>query len=63
MNLISSIDTLRQQISSWRQNGQRIAFVPTMGNLHNGHLQLVDVAKTRADKVIISIFVNPMQFG
>ncbi|HEY9041405.1 MAG TPA: pantoate--beta-alanine ligase [Rheinheimera sp.] len=63
MNLISSIDTLRQQISSWRQNGQRIAFVPTMGNLHNGHLQLVDVAKTRADKVIVSIFVNPMQFG
>ena len=63
MNLISDIDTLRQQMSSWRKSGERIAFVPTMGNLHNGHLQLVDVAKTRADKVIVSIFVNPMQFG
>lgn len=63
MNLISSIDVLRQQINSWRQHGLRIAFVPTMGNLHNGHLQLVDVAKARADKVIVSIFVNPMQFG
>lgn len=63
MNIISSIDALRQQIKTWRQNGERIAFVPTMGNLHNGHLQLVDVAKAKADRVIVSIFVNPMQFG
>ncbi|MBU1309736.1 MAG: pantoate--beta-alanine ligase [Gammaproteobacteria bacterium] len=63
MKILNSIAALRAQISAWRQNGERIAFVPTMGNLHNGHLKLVDVAKGRADRVIVSIFVNPMQFG
>ena len=63
MKIIDSVPALRAQISAWRQNGERIAFVPTMGNLHNGHLKLVDVAKSRADRVIVSIFVNPMQFG
>ena len=63
MKIINSVPALRAQISAWRQNGERIAFVPTMGNLHNGHLKLVDVAKSRADRVIVSIFVNPMQFG
>lgn len=63
MKILNSIAALRAQISAWRQNGERIAFVPTMGNLHNGHLKLVDVAKSRADRVIVSIFVNPMQFG
>lgn len=63
MKIINSVQALRAQISAWRQNGERIAFVPTMGNLHNGHLKLVDVAKSRADRVIVSIFVNPMQFG
>lgn len=63
MKILNSIAALRAQISAWRQNGERVAFVPTMGNLHNGHLKLVDVAKSRADRVIVSIFVNPMQFG
>lgn len=63
MNILNSIDTLRAQIRIWRKNGETIAFVPTMGNLHQGHLRLVDVAKTKADRVIVSIFVNPMQFG
>ena len=63
MNIVATIDELRSQIASWRRAGDKIAFVPTMGNLHQGHLQLVDVAKSRADKVIVSIFVNPMQFG
>ena len=63
MKILNSIAALRAQISAWRQNGERIAFVPTMGNLHNGHLKLVDVAKSQADRVIVSIFVNPMQFG
>ncbi len=63
MNIISSINDLRVQIRQWRQAGERIAFVPTMGNLHNGHFRLVDIARQHADRVIVSIFVNPMQFG
>lgn len=63
MNILSSIEALRTQIAQWRRQGERIAFVPTMGNLHQGHLKLVDVAKSQADRVIVSIFVNPMQFG
>jgi len=56
------IDALRAVIREFRQQGKRIAFVPTMGNLHNGHLTLVREAKRHADVVIVSIFVNPMQF-
>ena len=63
MNILTSIEALRAQIANWRHNGERIAFVPTMGNLHNGHLTLVDIARQHADRVIVSIFVNPMQFG
>jgi pantoate--beta-alanine ligase len=56
------IDALRAVIREFRQQGKRIAFVPTMGNLHSGHLTLVREAKQHADVVIVSIFVNPMQF-
>lgn len=63
MKIISDILPLRQQVKEWRQQGLTIAFVPTMGNLHAGHMALVTEAQKRADKVVVSIFVNPMQFG
>jgi len=63
MNTVESIKDLRAQVKSWRMQGLTIAFVPTMGNLHDGHLALVKAAHRHADKVIASIFVNPMQFG
>lgn len=62
MLVTEQIDALRAVIREHRQQGKRIAFVPTMGNLHNGHLTLVREAKSHADVVIVSIFVNPMQF-
>lgn len=63
MQSITEIKSLRSQIKAWRQAGLSIALVPTMGNLHLGHFSLVEKAKMMADKVVVSIFVNPMQFG
>lgn len=63
MQTIEKISNLRGEINLWRQQGLKIAFVPTMGNLHKGHIALVAKAKLVADKVVASIFVNPMQFG
>lgn len=59
MQIIHSIQALR----AWRAQHNNVAFVPTMGNLHAGHLALVNQARQRADQVVVSIFVNPLQFG
>ncbi|MCF6198244.1 MAG: pantoate--beta-alanine ligase [Hyphomicrobiaceae bacterium] len=62
-NTTNRLSELRKRISSWRKEKQRIVLVPTMGALHNGHLSLVDLAHGLGDKVIVSLFVNPKQFG
>lgn len=60
---IEDLAQLRALRVRWREHNERVAFVPTMGNLHSGHLKLVRHAAQQADKVIVSIYVNPMQFG
>jgi len=63
MQSVESRCDLRKTLSSWRRKGERIALVPTMGNLHEGHLSLVRAGRRRADRVVASIYVNPTQFG
>lgn len=63
MQILRETIALRDLTQDWRGAGQRIALVPTMGALHAGHMALIDAARTSADKVIATIFVNPMQFG
>ena len=60
---VERVAELRDQVRRWRAAGERIAFVPTMGNLHAGHLRLVHAGRARAERVVVSIFVNPLQFG
>ena len=63
MQILNTIAELRAQVTAWKRAGERVAFVPTMGNLHPGHIRLVERARELAPRTVASIFVNPMQFG
>lgn len=63
MQVFHHIQTLRDALAAERRAGKRIGFVPTMGNLHNAHIELVKIARANCDVVVTSIFVNPLQFG
>jgi len=63
MRTVNSVVDLRHEINIWRKEGQRIALVPTMGHLHDGHIQLIKKAASLVDRVVVSIFINPTQFN
>lgn len=63
MELITGKEALRELLVDWRHSRDHVALVPTMGNLHDGHMSLIGIAREHADKVVVSVFVNPTQFG
>ena len=63
MITVATAHAVLEHVRNWRRNGELVAFVPTMGNLHPGHMSLIDLARERAPHVVVSIYVNPLQFG
>jgi pantoate--beta-alanine ligase len=63
VKILRDIGPVRRAVAEWKRSAERVALVPTMGNLHDGHMSLVHIARRRADRVVVSIFVNPTQFG